>query len=310
MPHTVSLAYRPPLRHYATRVPVWRRLLGLADATVEQLMQLWWELFQDGHEQVHEDALTTALGVHLLEGRSYIAAQWEQAVERPARRLLPLLAHELVDDAGELQAAALAAIVHQDVPYVRHTRDTEQWVEQYVGTEVRDITQTSLLAVQFVLRAGLQSGQSLRTVARQARQVLGLTPHQQHSMDTLRQRLTALGMPARAVQQQVAQATRQAIQQRARVIAQHEALTLVHQGAHRAVVQAVQRGIMAPEQVRRRWVITAGACAAICIPIRGMNPPEGVGLYEAFETPAGPMLYPPAHINCRCGIVTNVIGRR
>jgi hypothetical protein len=309
MPHTLSLEYQPALRQYATRVPLWRRLLGIADAAVEQLMLLWHGLFQDARSRVQEDALVTALGVHLLEGRSYVAAQWEQAVERPARRLFPVLAEDVVDEAGDVQASALSTLLHVEVPYVRGTADTEQWVQQYVGTEVRDVTQTSMQTVQHVLRGGMLAGLGARMIARDVRQALGLTPRQQRAIETLRQRLTTQGVRAADIRRQVRDATTRGLAQRAKVIAAHEALTLAHQGAHEATVQAVQRGAMAAAQVRRHWVITAGACATVCVPIRGMNPPGGVGLYEAFETPAGPFLYPPVHVNCRCSVSTTIVGR-
>jgi hypothetical protein len=193
--------------------------------------------------------------------------------------------------------------------YTRGTVETQQWVEQYVGTTVRDMTQTSMLTVQWVLRGGTQDGLASRTIARNVRQVLGLTPRQQRALETLRQRLAAQGIPANEIQRHVRDATTRGLAQRAKMLAEYQALTLAHQGAHEATVQAVARGVMAPEQVRRRWVITAGACVTICVPIRGMNPPGGVGLYEAFETPAGPLMYPPAHPACRCGIVTTVVRR-
>jgi hypothetical protein len=310
MPHVMRLEYQPVLRQYATRVPIWRRLLGIADAAVERLHQLWLELFQDGRARVREDDLALALGVHLLEGRSYVAEQWEQAVERPARRLLPVLGEEIVDEAGDVQAGGLSALLGVPLVYTRGTVATEQWVQQYVGHEVRDVTQTSMQTVQRVLRGGAQDGLAPRALAREVQQVLGLTPSQQRTIATLRARLTAQGVSATDIRRQVRDATARGLAQRAKMIAEYEALTLVHQGAHEATVQAVARGVMASEQVRRKWVPKAGACVTICVPIPDMNPPNGVGLHELFETPAGPLLYPPAHPRCKCGIETNVVGRR
>jgi hypothetical protein len=309
MPHTLHLEYQPSVRLYATRVPIWRRLLGIADAAVERLRQLWLELFQDGRSRVRAEALALALDVHLLEGRSYVAEQWEQAVERPARRFLPVIAEEVVEEAGDVQASGLSALLAVPLVYTRGTVETQQWVQQYVGTEVRDITQTSMQTVQRVLRGGTQGGLAPHTIAREVKQVLGLTPRQQRSLDVLKQRLQKQGVPPGEIQRQVRDATTRGLAQRAKMIAEYQALTLAHEGAHEATVQAVTRGAMAPEQVRRRWVITAGACATICVPIAGMNPPEGVGLYEAFETPVGPLLYPPAHPACKCSVSTNVVRR-
>lgn len=63
--------------------------------------------------------------------------------------------------------------------------------------------------------------------------------------------------------------------------------------------QAVDKGLLDPEKTKREWLISASACAKICLPMEDQQ----VGLEEWFTTgDGGQVLVPPAHTNCVCGV--------
>lgn len=306
MPHTLALTYRPSVRVLAERVPAWKKVLRAADEGTPALLTLWLGLFQDARQATEQAPLETALDVHVLEGGNYLAQVWEQTVEEPARRLLPALGASILLAGMTAVLPTLSRLAQTPLAPVEGLVSTQQWLAQYVGQEIRDITVTSRQTIQQTLREGLLAHESPATLARRLRHVLGVTPRQRQQLATLRLKLEAQGLPARQVLAQVARATRQALQQRAQTIAAHEAMTFANAGAQRALETAVQSGRLAGERVRRFWTITPGACPD-CVATPGLNP-EGVRVDESFQTPFGPHLFPPAHVRCRCVVAVRLQG--
>jgi hypothetical protein len=305
MPHAVRLQYAPVFSAHARQRPRRRGLLQVATSAIPALTTLWRGLFADARNAVRIDALAQALDVHALEGRSYVAQVWEQTVEQPARALLPALADTMLREARTDEHAGTAALHPVAVLAVGAAPGAA--VAQYMGREVRDITQTSLRAVHRVIRAGMQEQQSLTTIARTVKQVIGLSPQQQRTLERLQQTARTAGTRAPALRRLVDDAARQGVQRRAETIAQTEAVRLTQLGAHQVWESAVQQGAVAAEDVRRYWQLGPNPCPDLCVPIPGMNP-DGVGLYEAFQTPEGGVLLPPMHVNCLCSVTTRLRG--
>ena len=306
MPHTLLLDYQPlPVLHERRRRTGPAALLAVADAALRRLLTLWRGLFRDVRQAVRHRALVQALGVHGLEGRNYLAQLWEQRVEQPVRRLLGALGAEVMTEAGDVATPTLSRLARQPVAVRPELDASQQALAQYIGTQLRDITQGSLQTVQRVIRDGQQAQQSVETIARSLEQVLGLTPRQYQALQAMRQRFVAQGKPAREITRLLDQAIRQGLQRRALTIARTESVRLAHLGAHQQTLAAVQAGMLDVERIQRYWQTAPGACPDLCAPIPGMNP-EGVGLDEAFQTPSGPMLLPPSHPNCRCSVITRL----
>jgi hypothetical protein len=305
MPHAVLLQYTPAFSTHARQRPRRRGSLQVATAAIPALTTLWRGLFADARNAIRVDALAQALDVHALEGRSYVAQVWEQTVEQPARVLLPALAETILRDARDDEHTGTAALL--PVALLAGRAAPGSAVEQYIGREVRDITQTSLRAVHRVIRTGMQEQQSLTAIARTVKQVIGLSPQQQRTLETLQQAARTAGTRASNIARMLDHAARQGVQKRAETVARTEAVRMTQLGAHQVWETAVQQGAVAAEQVRRYWQLGPNPCADFCVPIPGMNP-DGVGLYEAFQTPEGGVLFPPMHVNCMCSVTTRLRG--
>jgi hypothetical protein len=306
MPLALDITYRRPPRTFASRVPAWRRLLALADAAAVKLTTLWQGFFTDARGGVQIEALARTLEApNILEAQALISQTWHMEVELPARRLLPALATETITDAARLMEPTVSRLVGQPVTYITGLPETAQWVNEFVGTQIRDITATTRQAVQQVLRAGWQAGTAPRPLARQLRDIIGLTPRQAQTIERLRGQLQAQGKTAAEVQRSVAQATAKAIRYRAETISRTESITLANRGSHETLLNAVRRGYVAEERVRRFWLLTPGACET-CQEVPGMNP-EGVGVNEPFQTPLGTVLFPTLHPRCRCATTTSLV---
>lgn len=95
---------------------------------------------------------------------------------------------------------------------------------------------------------------------------------------------------------------RKYLRHRGETIARTEALRAAHAGAHMQWEQAVQRGDVDPNTVKRKWLVARDErTCEVCSPIPRMNK-DGRALDEAFQTPKGPVMLPPVHPDCRCTV--------
>jgi hypothetical protein len=91
----------------------------------------------------------------------------------------------------------------------------------------------------------------------------------------------------------------------ARTIARTELLWASNAGAHEGHRQAVETGAY-PAGVEREWVTAAEGVpyrkgtSRVCVICRPMSGVRVDGLETPFVTPAGAVLFPPAHPACRC----------
>ena len=103
------------------------------------------------------------------------------------------------------------------------------------------------------------------------------------------------------IDKMVAAYKRKYLQFRSRTIARTESLRATNTGIQEAFRQAIEKGLLSEDLVRRRWVVAADErLCEVCAPVPGMNPPQGVKFAQPFATPVGPVMLPPLHPNCRC----------
>lgn len=117
-------------------------------------------------------------------------------------------------------------------------------------------------------------------------------------------------IPAATQEKMVAAYRNRALRYRAETIALNEASTALHQSQAEAWDQAVARGVVREDQVRRFW-ITAGddRVRPTHRAVPEMNE-KGVGLREPFQTPKGPTMQPGWEFDpgCRCRVRVRVVG--
>lgn len=90
---------------------------------------------------------------------------------------------------------------------------------------------------------------------------------------------------------------------RADMIADTEATRAANAGLHDAYSQAIDRGVLDDNAVRRYWQVALDEkTCEVCLSIPDQNE-EGVGVDEDFDSFDGPMTDPPdPHPNCRCSV--------
>lgn len=311
MPFAVALAYRPmPVLHtHAGTMPLWRRLQALADRALTPFTQLWMGFFTDARAALPDEALTQALTDSVLfAGEHVVLAAWEQTVEHPARQLLPLLVQDTATEAARLTLPTITATLGTTLTFQPGLPEVQHAIDAYVGLQIRDISATTLRTVRTVLREGWNTGQSVQTIARDLRTVLGLTPRQAGTIDRLRTRLEDAGQTAGQVQRAVDTATRVGLRRRALVVGRTESQAATMMGAQMSMEQVVRSGIVQEDQVRKLWKTAEDeATCPRCAPIPALNP-DGVGIHEAFQTPEdGAVQLPPLHPNCRCDIDYEIV---
>lgn len=100
----------------------------------------------------------------------------------------------------------------------------------------------------------------------------------------------------------IARHTRALTDYRQRVIAQDEAAKLIHASEYLAFRQGKANRSL-PATAKRFWrTVGDERVRQSHAAIPGMNA-SGVDVGEPFQTPLGPVLYPPLEVNCRCRVI-------
>jgi hypothetical protein len=198
------------------------------------------------------------------------------------------------------------------------------------STRLREVSDSTRLAIRDVVLRAFNEGGHPFEQARTIRNLIGLTNRQGQAVTNFRNMLQS-GDPAkmqealeralrdrrfdptvfRAIQQQAAIPKARVdrmvqryydryLNYRARNIARTETLRASNAGQQEVWRQAEEQGFLPPDRTRRKWIVTPDdRLCPLCQPVPGMNK-EGVGLREGFNTPIGPVQYPPLHPSCRC----------
>lgn len=306
-------AERVPERRFVetpSRLPAWQLLHREADRVYPELRTVWAILFAEMQTAIDVEALEAALARGgLLEAEALLTGLWQRVVDVPARAALPVLLRETVVRTAEAMLPETTAVVQPSIAIAFNVTDSAVLtaIDTYVGTQIRGISQQTLLGVRGVIREGFVEGKGVASMARQVRTVIGLTPRQVRAVQGLDARLQAEGKPPSVRQRAVTRATQQALARRATVIARTEAIYAASSGQYQLWLAADRQGVWDHTRMRRAWIVTPGerTCPR-CRAIPGLNP-NGVGLYEAFRTRNGTVLHPPEHPACRCACRSRVV---
>ncbi len=240
---------------------------------------------------------------------------------------------DLAMEAGKATAAQLPAgggLIAFDMlnpATVEHLRTYSLGLITRITEEVREGIREALLA-------NISAGNGPAVTARAIRQTtkLGLTKQQARALANYRAELEAQSKAAldrtlrdkrfdatvkaalagkkkltkEQIDKMVARYGERLLAHRALVIARTESIRAANQGAHEAMLQAVQTNAIPEGGIYRRWVVAKDErTCPTCRSIPRMNP-AGVGLTQAFNTPWGPTLLPPQHPLCRCTVVHRI----
>ncbi len=181
--------------------------------------------------------------------------------------------------------------------------------EAHAGEMVDAITDTAREAVRLIIVRAQREGRTVDAVTAEVRSVIGLHPRWANAVANRRRSLerSKTPIPPARIDALVAQYRSRLLDHQARTIARTELLRSSNMGAHEGYRQAVEAGAY-PEGVVREWVTAAEGVPyrkgtnRVCPVCRPLNGVRVAGLDEPFVTPAGAVLFPPAHPACRCRI--------
>src|SRR5262249_45947495 len=196
MPLRTQLVYVEPAALHVQarrRLPLGTRLRDVAESAQGDFMTLWQGLFLDVRAHVKQSDLTDALqSSNILPADTLVRDTWRTYGEQEARHLLPVLVRNVIYDAAETVHPDTEQLVGQSFP-LRRTQRTEHDLMQYVGTQISNISETTLATVRTIFERGWSEGQGIEELAQRLRGAIGLTPRQESRIETLREQLTADG---------------------------------------------------------------------------------------------------------------------
>ena len=205
-------------------------------------------------------------------------------------------------------------------------RATQEELRNMQDSLIVGLLQDARDAIETIVLDGARNGLSAAAIVDDIRDMIGLTDTQAQAVLNFRSMLQSLDRDAltrqlrntafdaeilSAIRNDTALADVQIarmvsdyesnyLDYRAATIAQTESVRAVNAGLHGAYQQAIDRGALPSDAVRREWRLGDMPCP-VCESIPDMNP-GGVDVGEAFTSIEGEVSDPPVHPNCMCHV--------
>lgn len=201
--------------------------------------------------------------------------------------------------AGERATALLPAQARVGMRFDLLNPRAVDWLRTYSFDLIREVTAPTVEAIRNVLVRGFTEGVTARNMAREIREVVGLTGRMEQAVHNRRRDLEQEGRSPEQVERMTARYRQQMLNRRALNIARTEAVRASNEGALEQERQMQEAGLLGMD-VLRYWVVTRDdRLCEHCMAVPGMNP-DGVPLDKPFQTPFGEKMAPPLHPQCRC----------
>lgn len=207
--------------------------------------------------------------------------------------------------------------------------DTQERVRQAQDALIRQLEVSARDAIDGIVTAGVKAGLSPADIVDDIREMVGLTDTQVQAVFNYRSMLEDLDpnalrrqlrnaahdvdiqdaidagdvLDADVIDAFVADYVSNYLDYRAATIAQTESVRASNAGLQDAYQQAIDRGALPADAVRRSWKISLDEkTCPVCLSIPDRNP-DGRALDEPFDSIDGQFDQPPEpHPNCRCGL--------
>ncbi len=268
-------------------------------------------------------SLDTKELIRLLESGQYAAAEEAVADAAAYQGVVPTLQTALLQAATQELATAnaiLGVTMHMD----QYNPLVIAESRKYTGDLITQITDDQLFGVRATVTTALQRGTPIPSLARDLRQMVGLTSQQRTWVLNYREQLENSDLNALSRQLRDARSdgkilrlfqsgeklspsdidklverySNSQLMYRAENIARTESINALSAGNRLAWKQAVADGHAT--NVYSRWFTAPDErTCVLCKPIPSMNP-DGVPLGTPFNTPVGQLLGPIVHPQCRC----------
>ena len=177
-----------------------------------------------------------------------------------------------------------------------------EFAQTRTATLVTNVLEDTKAVIREIIGRGFTEGRTTRQMAKEIRQVVGLTPRYATAVENLRAKLEAKGLDADTIDAKAEKYSAKLLRLRSQTIARTETIRASNAGQQELWQQAGDDGLIDVETARQDWIVTPDdRLCPVCEAIPGMNE-NGVPLGGEFQTPDGPMTEPPAHPNCRCAL--------
>jgi hypothetical protein len=266
---------------------LWRELLrAVADAkagnwlaTVERYLLV--RNIEATVRAVDDTAMRNALARMITQLSPIREAAWDAA-----RTSLP----------APLQAEQLVR-----VSWARHALerpDTQQAIREADLRRIQGITTEGEAALREAISRGIANGTHPTKLAREIRDMIGLTRQQAEQVERYRTRLEGEGRKPDQVDRMVAKFAAKKLRQRAETIARTEVMRAQSEGRRLQWARLVAEGTLNPAEWEREWVTSRlEMVCKICAPFHGERAEIG-GSYTSRDgvVSVGPIQHP----NCMC----------
>lgn len=166
---------------------------------------------------------------------------------------------------------------------------------------ITQIDESQREAVRNLIESSVSNGRTVRDIARDIRNVVGLRDDQVTALSNYRERITERGkLTEDQIESKVRRYADALARQRGELIARTEVLQAANQGQLETWMEAQRQGVLG-NNYKKKWVLTPDEL--LCDACESMDEVEAE-LDEEFENGQGEStMVPPLHPNCRCSIV-------
>ena len=185
------------------------------------------------------------------------------------------------------------ALRHVQVNIFRVNPRAVTWARNYSSNLVVQIGDETRSALRTTIAEGLQAGNNPRVIARDVRQMIGLTNNQARSVQNYRAMLER--RKEKGAERKAQRYADKKLRERAENIARTEAIRAVSEAQRVSYEVAYNEGKL-PRSTKRKWIATQGErTCPLCLALNGTI----VGVSEPF---APGIMTPPRHPSCRCSV--------
>ena len=196
---------------------------------------------------------------------------------------------------AEAGREALSGTPAYGVDFARTNPAAVAWANQHAALLVTEISEGTRSAIRALVTTSQTEGRSVRWLAQELREVVGLHPRQVTAVENFRLRLEASGIDDAEIERRTARYAEAQRRLRAETIARTEILSSANEGQQRLWEAAADQGLLRREETKRVWITTDDDLLDVteCEPMDGQR----VALDEPFVTGTGKsvMLPPGPH---------------
>lgn len=181
----------------------------------------------------------------------------------------------------------------------------QEWVVTRGGLAITGINDVTRNGIRAVVADGITAGVGIEPMARQLRDLVGLTPRHVRAVLRRERRMAERGLAGKRLERNTAAYARRLVGHRAKMIARTETITARAQGQLAVWEEARDEGLIGVASLKKWMHSPAVPRCPICEELGAADPIPIDSVWQSSVLGV-PFAHPPAHPSCRCslGLVT------